>query len=99
MPDFLAYGKRSIALQLRSEAGRATLRRLIERADVFLDPYRPGVMESMGCGPKEMMALNQRLIYARLTGFGQDGPYAKMAGHDINYLAVSGSLSVRLRSK
>ena len=67
---------------------------LCAKADVLIEPYRPGVMEKLGLGPDTLMGLNPRLIYARLTGFGQSGPLAWRAGHDINYLAISGVLSV-----
>jgi alpha-methylacyl-CoA racemase len=65
---------------------------LLARADVFVDPFRPGVCERLGIGPDEMLAANDRLIYARMTGFGQSGPWAQAAGHDINYIALSGAL-------
>ena len=92
--DQLARGKRSLAVNLKSGDGVDTVLRLIEKADVLLEPYRPGVMERLGLGPDVACARNPRLIYARLTGFGQDGPYAGMAGHDINYIALSGALSL-----
>lgn len=69
---------------------------LCARADVLIEPYRPGVMEKLGLGPEQLMSSNPRLIYARLTGFGQSGSLAWRAGHDINYLAISGVLSVSL---
>jgi alpha-methylacyl-CoA racemase len=92
--DHLARGKRSLALNPKHPDGLAALLRMLERADVLLEPYRPGVMERLGLGPDVVCARNPRLIYARLTGFGQDGPYASMAGHDINYIAISGALSL-----
>ena len=92
--DQLARGKRSVAVNLKSPEGVKTVLRLAERADVLLEPYRPGVMERLGLGPDVAGARNPRLVYARLTGFGQDGPYASMAGHDINYIAISGALSL-----
>jgi len=92
--DQLARGKRSVAVNLKSGDGVETVLRLIEKADVLLEPYRPGVMERLGLGPDVAAARNPRLVYARLTGFGQDGPYASMAGHDINYIAISGALSL-----
>ncbi|KAF9404424.1 hypothetical protein BGZ94_004192 [Podila epigama] len=91
--DVLAKNKRSIAINLKSPAGIDALIRLIEKADVVIEPFRPGVMERLGLGPDVLLARNPRLIYARMTGFGQTGHYAKMAGHDINYLAISGVLS------
>lgn len=87
-------GKRSVRINLKTEQGAAVVRKLIETFDVLIEPYRPGVMESLGLGPDRALALNPQLIYARLTGWGQTGPYANMAGHDINYIAVSGALSL-----
>ena len=92
--DLLARGKRSVAVDLKSAAGVDTVLRLIEKADVLLEPFRPGVMERLGLGPQIACGRNPRLVYARLTGLGQDGPYANMAGHDINYIAISGALSL-----
>ncbi|KAK2718935.1 hypothetical protein QYM36_006072 [Artemia franciscana] len=92
--DRLSRGKRSIALNLKNPEAVAVIKKLTNQADILIEPYRPGVMEKLGLGPKVLMESNPRLIYARLTGFGQDGPYAKMAGHDINYVALSGILSM-----
>jgi alpha-methylacyl-CoA racemase len=93
MPDILGRGKRSVAVDLKHPQGVATVARLAESADVLVEPYRPGVMERLGLGPDALCARNPRLVYARLTGWGQAGPYAPMAGHDINYIALSGALS------
>jgi alpha-methylacyl-CoA racemase len=90
----LGRGKRSAAIDLKHADGVAALLRMIERADVLIEPYRPGVMERLGLGPDVALNRNRRLIYARLTGYGQSGPYASMAGHDINYIAISGALSL-----
>lgn len=87
-------GKRSMRINLKTDQGVAIVRDMIRDSDVLIEPYRPGVMESLGLGSDEALALNQRLIYARLTGWGQEGPYASMAGHDINYIALSGALSL-----
>jgi alpha-methylacyl-CoA racemase len=87
-------GKRSMRVDLKSEDGIEIVNRMIQEADVLLEPYRPGVMESLGLGPEEALILNPKLIYARLTGWGQTGSYASMAGHDINYIALSGALSL-----
>uniref|UniRef100_A0A0K8S2S4 Alpha-methylacyl-CoA racemase n=1 Tax=Crotalus horridus TaxID=35024 RepID=A0A0K8S2S4_CROHD len=92
-PDTVGRGKRSIALNLKQPQGAATLRRMAQRSDVLVDPFRPGAMEKLGLGPDILLRDNPRLIYARLTGFGQSGKYVRLAGHDINYLAVSGVLS------
>jgi alpha-methylacyl-CoA racemase len=87
-------GKRSMRIDLKTELGVAILRRMISSGDVLLDPYRPGVMEDLGLGPEDVMKVNPTLIYARLTGWGQSGPLARTAGHDINYIALSGALSL-----
>ena len=86
--------KRSIAVNLKQRAGVEIVQDLCTTADVLLEPYRPGVMEKLGLGPQVCLARNPRLVYARLTGFGQTGSLAHRAGHDINYLAISGVLSV-----
>jgi len=91
--DPLARGKRSIRVDLKHPLGVAAVARLIERADVLLDSFRPGVLERLGLGPEPLMQRNPRLIYARLTGYGQTGPWSHKAGHDINYLSLSGALS------
>ncbi|XP_032426659.1 alpha-methylacyl-CoA racemase [Xiphophorus hellerii] len=96
--DTQARGKRSVALNLKMPEGVALLRRLCVESDVVLEPYRKGVMEKLGLGPSELLSENPRLIYARLTGYGQSGCYASAAGHDINYLAMSGLLSQLGRS-
>ena len=72
--------------------GASLVRSLASRADGFVDVYRPGVAERLGIGPEDLLGLNSRLVYARMTGYGQDGPYAQMAGHDINFIALSGAL-------
>jgi alpha-methylacyl-CoA racemase len=92
--DHLARGKLSAAINPKQPEGLGALLRMIDQADVLLEPYRPGVMERLGLGPDVVCNRNPRLIYARLTGFGQEGPYAHMAGHDINYIALSGALSL-----
>ncbi|XP_048360122.1 alpha-methylacyl-CoA racemase [Sphaerodactylus townsendi] len=91
--DVQGRGKRSLALDLKQPRGAETLTRLCLRADVLIEPFRPGVMENLNLGPDVLLKNNPKLIYARLTGFGSSGAYSKMAGHDINYLAVSGVLS------
>ncbi|XP_047426596.1 alpha-methylacyl-CoA racemase [Mugil cephalus] len=91
--DTQARGKRSVAINLKTSQGVALLKKLCVQSDVVLEPYRKGVMEKLGLGPHELLTENPRLIYARLTGYGQSGPYATAAGHDINYLAMSGLLS------
>ncbi|KAM6975291.1 alpha-methylacyl-CoA racemase [Tautogolabrus adspersus] len=97
--DTQGRGKQSVALNLKSSEGVAVLRKLCVQSDVVLEPYRKGVMEKLGLGPHELLKENPRLIYARLTGYGQSGSYANAAGHDINYLAMSGLLSRLGRSE
>lgn len=90
--DIQNRGKRSVALDLKAPAGLEAARRLIGRADAVIEGFRPGVMERLGLGPEPMLAANPRLIYGRMTGWGQDGPLAATAGHDINYLGITGIL-------
>ncbi|GAB3368877.1 CoA transferase [Spongiibacter taiwanensis] len=85
-------GKRSIAVNLKSEAGVALVLRLCESADVLIEGFRPGVAERLGIGPEQCLTANPKLIYGRMTGWGQDGPLAQAAGHDLNYIALSGAL-------
>jgi alpha-methylacyl-CoA racemase len=85
-------GKEAIAVDLKQPEGVETLLRLVERADVFFEVFRPGVAERLGIGPDDALARNPRLVYGRLTGWGQEGPYAQAAGHDIDYIALAGAL-------
>ncbi|KAL7625102.1 hypothetical protein AAE478_004316 [Parahypoxylon ruwenzoriense] len=96
--DMLTRHKSSIAVDLKSPDGVGLIKRLAKTADVVIDPFRPGVLEKLGLGPEVLRVANPRLIYGRMTGFRRDGKYAAMAGHDINYLAVSGVLSMLGRS-
>ncbi|MCY4427278.1 MAG: CaiB/BaiF CoA-transferase family protein [Halieaceae bacterium] len=91
--DVLRRGRRSIAVNLKNEAGVATVLKLLDAADVIFEGFRPGVMEKLGLGPDLCLARNPRLIYARMTGWGQEGPLARAAGHDINYIAITGALA------
>ncbi len=91
--DVLNRSRRSVALDLKQPAGLEAALRLIDRADVLIEGYRPGVMERLGLGPEACMARNPRLVYGRMTGWGQDGPRAAEAGHDINYIATGGVLA------
>ncbi|KAH0606192.1 uncharacterized protein H6S33_003853 [Morchella sextelata] len=93
-PDLLASNKRSLTLNVKSPAGNKLLQKLLLTADVLIDPFRPQTLERLQLGPEMLCRANPRLIYTRLTGFRRDGKYAAMAGHDINYLAVSGALSL-----
>lgn len=88
--NLLNRGKRSLALDLKHAAGVALARQLVDGADALLEGNRPGVMERLGLGPEECLARNPRLVYGRMTGWGQDGPLAPAAGHDLNYVALSG---------
>ncbi|MBV1865652.1 MAG: CoA transferase [Rhodobacteraceae bacterium] len=85
-------GKRSIALDLKDADDIATLRKLVARADGLIEGFRPGVMERLGIGPVECHAFNPALVFGRMTGWGQEGPLRKAAGHDMNYIAMSGAL-------
>ncbi len=85
--------KAKLVLDIRSDEGRQTALKAIGRADVLIEGFRPGVMERLGLGPEAAHELNPRLIYGRMTGWGQDGPLAKSAGHDINYIALTGALA------
>ncbi|WP_461609970.1 CoA transferase, partial [Brevundimonas naejangsanensis] len=91
--DVLARSRRRVELDLKSDAGRAAARALIREADGLIEGYRPGVMERLGLGPELLLADNPRLVYGRMTGWGQEGPLAKAAGHDINYIAITGALN------
>ncbi|MBE3602804.1 CoA transferase [bacterium] len=91
--SLLNRGRRSIAIDLKLPEGRAAAMRLVEKADALLEGFRPGVMERLGLGPDECLKRNPRLVYGRMTGWGQDGPLAHAAGHDINYIALSGVLA------
>lgn len=86
-------GRRSVAIDLKHADGRETVLRLAERADALIEGFRPGVMEKLSLGPDDCAARNPRLVYGRMTGWGQDGPLATTAGHDINYIALSGALN------
>jgi alpha-methylacyl-CoA racemase len=90
--DLLNRGRRSVAVDLKHERGVETVLRLVERADVLIEGFRPGVMERLGLGPDVCRARNARLVYGRMTGWGQEGPIAQAAGHDINYIALAGTL-------
>jgi alpha-methylacyl-CoA racemase len=92
--EVLGRGKRSVGVDLKHPEGRRAVLRLVEQADALIEGFRPGVTERLGVGPDECLARNPRLVYGRMTGWGQDGPYANMAGHDINYIALSGTLAM-----
>ena len=91
--DVLARGRKSIAIDLKSAEGVALARRIAASADGIIEGFRPGVMERLGLGPDELLKDNPKLVYGRMTGWGQTGPYAPWAGHDINYIALAGALA------
>ena len=90
--NVLNRGRKSIAVDLKNPRGVETTLRLIEQADVVLEGFRPGVMERLGLGPEKCLSVNPRLIFGRMTGWGQTGPLSQAAGHDINYISVAGAL-------
>ncbi len=90
--DVLARGRRSLAIDLKNPDGVEVLLRVIEKSDALIEGFRPGVMERLGLGPDDCLARNPKLVYGRMTGWGQEGPYAQAAGHDINYIALAGAL-------
>ena len=90
--DLLQRGRRIVRLDLKSQAGRDEVLRLVEESDVLIEGMRPGVTERLGLGPDDCLARNPRLVYARMTGWGQTGPRAGEVGHDINYLSLTGAL-------
>jgi alpha-methylacyl-CoA racemase len=90
--DVNARSRRSAAIDLKASAGRDAVLRLVDGADVLIEGFRPGVAERLGLGPADCQARNARLVYGRMTGFGQTGPLAQAAGHDLNYIALTGAL-------
>jgi alpha-methylacyl-CoA racemase len=91
--DVMMRGKRSVTLDLKSASGKDAALELVGRADALIEGFRPGVMERLGLGPEAALARNPKLVYGRMTGWGQDGPLAPRAGHDINYIALAGVLN------
>jgi alpha-methylacyl-CoA racemase len=91
--DVSLRGRRNIALDLKHPDGAATLLDLVESADALIEGFRPGVMERLGIGPDECLARNPKLVFGRMTGWGQTGPYSQAAGHDINYISLAGALA------
>lgn len=96
--EVLLRGRRSITLDLKSQPGKQAALALLERADALIEGFRAGVMERLGLGPEAALARNPKLVYGRVTGWGQDGPLAKRSGHDINYIALTGVLNAIGRS-
>lgn len=91
-PDALTRGRKSIGIDLKNPDGVEAVLKMVEQADVLIEGFRPGVTERMGLGPDDCLARNKQLVYGRMTGWGQDGPYAMAAGHDINYISLAGAL-------
>ena len=91
--DVMLRGRRNVALDLKNPDGVATLLDLVASADALIEGFRPGVMERLGVGPDVCLARNPRLVFGRMTGWGQEGPYAQAAGHDINYISLAGALA------
>jgi alpha-methylacyl-CoA racemase len=92
LPDPILRGRRRVMADLKEPGGRETVLRLVDHADVVVEGYRPGVAERLGVGPADCHARNPRLVYGRMTGWGQDGPLARQAGHDVNYISLTGAL-------
>jgi alpha-methylacyl-CoA racemase len=90
--DVLQRNRQSVAVDLKKAEGIEIVLKLVESADALFEGFRPGVTERLGLGPDECMARNEKLVYGRMTGWGQDGPLAQAAGHDINYIGLSGAL-------
>ena len=90
--DVMLRGRRSVTLDLKSKDGAAAALELVARADALIEGFRPGVMERLGLGPDACLKQNPKLVYGRMTGWGQEGPLAPRAGHDINYIALAGVL-------
>src|SRR6201999_3759017 len=95
--DIMQRGRRSVALDLKHPDAVATALRMIERADVLIEGFRPGVAERLGFGPDACLARNPRLVYGRMTGWGPQGPMSQMAGHALNSLALTGALPLLQR--
>src|SRR4051794_28802281 len=96
--NFMHRGRRSAAVDLKHPDGAELILRLAESADALIEGFRPGVMERLHLGPDACLARNPRLVYGRMTGYGQDGPMAGVAGHDINYISVAGVLGAMRRA-
>ncbi|MBT6275908.1 MAG: CoA transferase, partial [Chromatiales bacterium] len=88
----LLRGRKNVAVDLKHAEGVEAALRLCDQADILIEGFRPGVMERLGCGPEVVMTRNPKIVYGRMTGWGQDGPIAHTAGHDINYIALTGAL-------
>ena len=91
--DIISRGRKSIGIDLKNPQGRETVLKLVETSDIFFEGFRPGVAERLGVGPDDCLKRNPALVYGRMTGWGQEGPYANAAGHDINYISLAGVLA------
>ena len=91
--DIISRGRKSVGIDLKKPEGRETVLRLVEKSDIFFEGFRPGVAERLGVGPDDCFEKNPALVYGRMTGWGQEGPYANAAGHDINYISLAGVLA------
>ena len=91
--DIISRGRKSIGIDLKNPQGKETVLRLVEASDIFFEGFRPGVAERLGVGPDDCLKRNPALVYGRMTGWGQEGPYANAAGHDINYISLDGVLA------
>jgi len=91
--EVLNRGRKNVMVDLRTPEGREVVLRLVEQCDALVEGFRPGVTEKLGLGPDVCLKRNPKLVYGRITGWGQDGPYAKAAGHDLNYISISGALA------
>ena len=90
--DVMSRGKKSVTLDLKKQEGKDAVLKLVESADALIEGFRPGVMERLGVGPEVCLEVNPKLVFGRMTGWGQDGPWAQRAGHDINYISLAGAL-------
>ncbi|MBV9465619.1 MAG: CoA transferase, partial [Solirubrobacterales bacterium] len=96
--DVTSRGRTTVEADLKQAPGRALVGSLAEAAEVLIEGFRPGVMERLGLGPQELLARNPRLVYGRVTGYGQEGPLSARAGHDINYISIAGALGATRRA-
>jgi alpha-methylacyl-CoA racemase len=96
-PDVTGRGRPSLPVNLKEDSGRELVLRLAEEADALIEGFRPGVMERLGLGPDVLLDRNERLVYGRMTGYGQEGPMSQVAGHDINYISIAGALGAMAR--
>jgi alpha-methylacyl-CoA racemase len=96
-PDVTGRGRAAVPVNLKEDDGRELVLRLADKADALIEGFRPGVMERLGLGPDVLLARNERIVYGRMTGYGQEGPLSQVAGHDINYISIAGALGAMAR--